>query len=113
MAWKITYHNINIEKAVIELPDSLYAKYIRMTEMMAVHGPSLGMPHTKPMGEGLFELRLKGKEGISRVFYCTLIGKEIRMLHVIIKKTEKTPLQDLALARKRVEEAKNHEKKKS
>ena len=38
---------------------------------MEVYGPDLGMPHTRAMGDGLFELRLKAAEGIARVFFCT------------------------------------------
>ena len=43
-----------------------------------------GMPHTKAIDDGLFELRLQSKEGIGRVFYCTLIGNEIVILHTFI-----------------------------
>ena len=53
--------------------------------------PIFGMRHTRAMGEGLFELRLKAGEGIARVFYCTLVGRRIVMLHQFIKKSEKTP----------------------
>ena len=35
------------------------------------------MPHTRAMGEGLFELRLKAKEGIARVFFCNRPGRRI------------------------------------
>jgi phage-related protein len=59
------------------------------------------------MGEGLFELRLKAAEGIARVFYCTMIGKRIVMLHQFTKKTEKTPPRELATARRRLKEVKN------
>jgi phage-related protein len=59
------------------------------------------------MGEGLFELRLKAAEGIARVFYCTMIGKRIVMLHQFTKKTEKTPPRELATARQRLKEATN------
>ena len=44
-----------------------------------MYGPDLGMPHTRAMGGGLFELRLKAKEGIARVFYCTLVGSSVRL----------------------------------
>lgn len=74
--------------------------------MLAV-GPHLGEPHTKAMGEGLFELRLKGADGIARIFYCTLIGKRIVMLHSFIKKTERTPARELAVARHRMKEIKH------
>lgn len=56
------------------------------------------------MGDGLFELRIKGKEGIARVFYCTVVGQRIVMLHGFIKKSEKTPLKELKLARLRLAE---------
>jgi len=70
-------------------------------------GPDLGMPHTRAMGEGLFELRLKAEEGIARVFYCTMVGKKIVMLHQFIKKTDKTSPRELETARRRMREVKN------
>lgn len=102
--WKITYYNESVEGEVLNLPDTLLAKYIRLTEIMQEHGPRLGMPHTKAMGDNLFELRLKGREGIARVFYCTVVKQEILMLHMIIKKQQETPFQELNLARKRLKE---------
>jgi phage-related protein len=56
---------------------------------------------------GLFELRLKSREGIGRVFYCTLVGQQIVMLHQFVKKTDKTPPKELAVARKRMKEWKD------
>ena len=64
------------------------------------------MPHTQAMKDGLFELRMKSKEGIGRVFYCTLVNKRIVMLHSFIKKTQKTPPNDLKLAISRMKEVK-------
>lgn len=86
MKWEIAYYSATLEKEILNLPDTLLAKYIRMTDIMQEFGPNIGMPHTKAMGNGLFELRLKGAEGIARVFYCTLIGNTICFLHCIIKK---------------------------
>jgi phage-related protein len=68
------------------------------------YGPDLGMPHTRAMGSGLFELRLKSREGIGRVFYCTVVDSRSIMLHQFVKKTEKTPPRELAVARKRMKE---------
>ncbi len=96
-----------MEEDILNLPDSLLARYIRLTELMQSNGADLGMPHTEALGKGLFELRLKGKEGIARVFYCTMVGKKIHMLHCFIKKTQKTPPKELKLARKRMTEVKN------
>jgi phage-related protein len=74
---------------------------------MEVYGPDLGMPHTRAMGGGLFELRLKATEGIVRVFYCTMIGKRIMILHQFTKKTKKTPPKESGIARRRMKEVKN------
>ena len=72
-----------------------------------MRGPNLGEPHTKAFGDGLFELRLKGAEGIARMFFCTLIGKRIVMLHSFIKKTDRTPKRELDIAQTRLKEIKH------
>jgi phage-related protein len=74
---------------------------------MEIYGPDLGMPHTRAMGQGLFELRLKAAEGIARVFYCTIVDRQIVMLHQFVKKTERTPAKELAIARRRMKELTN------
>src|SRR6267143_1401892 len=102
MAWSIHYHTEAVESFVCELPAGLLARYLRLTDMMLEFGANLGMPHTRAMSEGLFELRIKGKEGIGRVFYCTLVGQRIIMLHGFIKKSQKTPRKELKLARDRL-----------
>lgn len=54
------------------------------------------------------ELRLKGAEGIARVLYCTLlVGQRIVVLHSFIKKTDKIPTKELAVAHKRLKEIKD------
>ncbi|MGC9197149.1 MAG: type II toxin-antitoxin system RelE/ParE family toxin [Syntrophobacteraceae bacterium] len=67
-------------------------------------GPNLGMPYTRAMGDGLFEIRAGGQEGSARIFYCTIVGSQIMVLHGFIKKSQKTPRKDLALARARKKE---------
>ena len=74
---------------------------------MEIYGPDLGMPHTRAMGDGLFELRLKAGEGIARVFYCTRVGRRIVVLHHFIKKMDKTPARELSVARTRMKEIEN------
>jgi len=71
---------------------------------MELFGPDLGMPHTRAMGGGLFELRIKAAEGIARVFYCTVVGRRIVILHQFVKKSEKTPPKELEIARRRMKE---------
>jgi len=90
----------------MELPDTLAARYIVLTRRMIALGPNIGEPHTKAFGNGLFELRLKGAEGIARVFFCTLVGKRIVMLHSFIKKSERTPSREREVAETRMKEIK-------
>ena len=65
------------------------------------------MPHTKAMKDGLFELRVISGEKSARAFYCTLVNKEIVILHIIIKKSQKTPKKELDIARERLKEIRN------
>ncbi|MCU7958806.1 MAG: type II toxin-antitoxin system RelE/ParE family toxin [gamma proteobacterium symbiont of Bathyaustriella thionipta] len=71
---------------------------------MIIYGANLGMPHTKSMKDGLFELRIKSKEGIGHAFYCTLVNRKIVILHAFIKNTQKTPAKDLKLGISRMKE---------
>ena len=107
MDYEIRYYSEAVQEQILDLPDTLAARYIVLTRRMAAIGPNLGEPHTKAMGEGLFELRLKGAEGIARVFYCTLIGRRIVMLHSFVKKTDRTPKRELDVAHNRMKEIKH------
>jgi len=106
VTWDILYYSEALQQEILQLPPTLQARYIHLTARMRIFGADLGMPHTKAMGNGLFELRLKGAEGIARVFYCTMVGKKIVMLHQIIKKSDKTPKRELDVAAKRMQEVK-------
>ena len=76
---------------------------------MIEFGSNLGLPHTKAIDKGLFELRVKSKEGIARVFFCTKIGKKIVMLHSYIKKSQKIPKRELKIAISRMQEVKEND----
>ena len=90
----------------MELPDTLAARYIVLTRRMIALGPNIGKPHTKVCDDGLFDLRLKGAEGIARVFFCALAEKRIVMLHSFIKKSERTPTREREVAETRMKEIK-------
>jgi phage-related protein len=107
MSWTITYYSESVQAEILDLPAGLLARYLRYSDRMEVYGPDLGMPHTRAMGGGLFELRLKAAEGIARVFYCTMVGRTVVILHQFAKKTDKTPPKELALARRRMKEIKD------
>ena len=104
MKWQIKYYNEKLEEEILNLPDGLLARYLRLTDLMIEFGANLGFPHTKPLEKGLFQLRVKGKEGIARVFFCTKIGKKIVMLHSFIKKSQKTPKKEIKTAKSRMKE---------
>jgi len=75
--------------------------------MMLEYGPNLHEPYTKSLKGDLWEIRAKGKEGIARAFYATVVNNQIIILHSFIKKSQKTPKHELDLARKRLKEVKN------
>ena len=104
MNWGIEYYSPKVEKSILSLSEGLLARYFRLADLILEFGPNLGMPHTRSLNNGLFELRVKGKEGIARVFYCTRIDKRIIMLHVFIKKSQKIPKNELNIAIKRMKE---------
>ncbi|MDP1613612.1 MAG: type II toxin-antitoxin system RelE/ParE family toxin [Sulfuritalea sp.] len=106
MDYTINYYSDAVQEQIMELPDTLAARYIVLTRRMIALGPNIGEPHTKAFGDGLFELRLKGAEGIARVFFCTLVGKRIVMLHSFIKKSERTPSREREVAETRMKEIK-------
>ncbi|MDR0934089.1 MAG: type II toxin-antitoxin system RelE/ParE family toxin [Burkholderiaceae bacterium] len=105
--YTIDYYSDEVRLDINNLPLTIRAHYKRYTDRMMIYGSHLGEPHTKALGKGLFELRIKGGEGIARVFYCTLVGKKIVMLHSFIKKTPKTPPQEMETAIRRMKEIKN------
>jgi phage-related protein len=107
--WTIDYFDDSVQDEILALPDGLLARYFKMTEMMLIHGSNLGLPHTKSLNNGLFELRIKSKEGIARVFYCTKVGKQIIILHSFVKKSDKIPKHVMETALKRLKEVKEND----
>ena len=104
MAWTVTFYSDRVEAGILALPPGFVARFVRYAERMEVFGPDLGMPHTRAMGGGLFELRIKAAEGIARVFYCTVVDRRIVVLHQFVKKSDKTPPKELEIARRRMKE---------
>ena len=101
MNWRVEFHGHSTRRGLEKVPDELLARFLRYAERMQEHGPDLGMPHTRALGRGLFELRLVAGSRIARVFFAVGSGRRIVILHSFVKKSQKTPLPDLALARKR------------
>jgi phage-related protein len=93
-----------VRSEVESWPVDVLADYARLVELLAEHGPSLRLPHSRAFGDGLFELRPRGRSGIGRAFYCFMFERRIVVLHAFIKKTQQTPDRELKLARKRQKE---------
>ena len=104
MAFEVTYFHERVLSEVQSWPLDVLADYARLIELLTEHGPSLRMPHSRAFGDGLFEVRPRGRSGIGRAFYCFLLGKRVVVLHAFIKKTQQTPDKELNLARKRLKE---------
>lgn len=102
MSWKITFFDKKVEEETLRFPAGILANFLHITEIIEEFGPSVGKPYTAPMGNGLFEIRAKGKEGIGRSLFCIVKGKEIIILNSFIKKTQKTPKKEIDKARKRM-----------
>ena len=105
--WTVTFYSQRVEEEILALPAGILARFLRYAERMEAYGPDLGMPHTRAMGGGIFELRIKAAEGIARVFYCTMVDRRVVFLHQFVKKTDKTPSRELDVARRRMKEVKH------
>jgi len=105
--YAIHYYSERVQADIFALPPTLQARYAALSQRMVSDGPNLGEPHTKAFGGGLFELRLKGAEGIARVFFCALVGRRIVMLHSFVKKTDRTPPAERRIAETRLKEIKH------
>src|SRR5690348_2058347 len=104
MAFEVEYFHQRVLAEIESWPVDVLADYARLVELLIEYGPALRLPHSRALGDGLFELRPHGRSGIGRAFYCLIVGKRVTVLHAFIKKTQQTPDRDLKLARKRLKE---------
>ena len=109
MRWQVSFYNDILYEDLMRWPSKIKGRFIRLVELMEEYGTNLGMPHTRALGDGLFELRVKGQEGIGRVIFCYGYGKKVVFLHGFIKKTQEIPLKELRLAKERLKEVKKYE----
>lgn len=105
MVWKVDFYT-GVEYDILSMPPKIQARMIKLLELIELHGANLGPPHTDSMGDGLFEIRAKGQEGIGRGLFCYLKGKHILVLRAFVKKSNKTPKKEIELARNRMKEVK-------
>jgi phage-related protein len=103
--WAVEVLNELVEAELLSLPKDMQARFLRISELLETFGPQrVGLPHVRPLGEKLWEMRLSGKEGIGRAIYSAAAGRRLIVLHAFVKKTQKTPRSAIDLVLKRLKE---------
>jgi phage-related protein len=96
-----------IDAEVEALPADMRARLARLAAVIEQVGfEALPADSVKHLDEKLWELRITGRDGISRAIYVTASGRRMVVLRVFSKKTQKTPRHELELARQRAKEVK-------
>ena len=86
------------------LPVDIQASFSRISTLIETHGlERMREPHVKHLRGPLWEMRLKGRDGIARAAYVTARGRRVVVVHVFIKKTQRTPRREIELALRRAE----------
>ncbi|MGL4905492.1 MAG: type II toxin-antitoxin system RelE/ParE family toxin [Plesiomonas sp.] len=96
----------DVPEEISALPPVVQAKLIRLIDKLKVNATALREPDSKPLRDGLFEVRTMGTD-IARGLYVYQKGRNIYLLRVFIKKTQKTPSGEISLAFERLEEMLN------
>ena len=86
----------NVEEFIDDLTPAEVAKFLHTVELLEQFGNMLGLPHSRHMGDGILELRVRGKREI-RILYCFHKQTAV-LLHSFIKKTQKTIPRELTQA---------------
>jgi phage-related protein len=85
------------------LPVDMQARFLHIAEMLEELGPQkIGMPHVRHVRGKLWEMRMRGRDGIARAVYFAASGKRLVVVRAFVKKTEKTPAGEIGLAERRM-----------
>ncbi len=104
--WIVENLNEDVDNEFDDLPKDVQAKFMHLAALIEELGlTALHEPYIKHIQGKIWELRVKANSGIGRGLYCTLKERRVVVLRYFIKKTEKTPKSELALAFKRMMEA--------
>lgn len=105
MSWTITFVNRIAEAEVKALPEDMNARFLRIGDMIQNFGlPAMREPHVKHLVGKLWEIRVKGRDGIARSIYVAASGQRVVILRTFIKKTQETPRRELDIAFARMKE---------
>lgn len=107
MKWSIETLNKKVDSELEALSPYLQAKFLHIANLLENFGPNkVREPYVKYIGHKLWEIRMKGPDNIARAIYVTTKPKRVVILHVFIKKTQKTPAKNIELALSRLKEVK-------
>jgi phage-related protein len=105
MGWVVEFLNRTVAAEVEALPNDMRANFLRVVQMIEAWGiERMREPHVKHLEGRLWEMRMSGRDGISRAIYVVAAGRRVVVVRAFIKKTQKTPRSELELARRRAEE---------
>lgn len=91
------------EAELLAMPADIQARFLHIGELLTTFGPhKVGLPHVRPLEGKLWEIRMAGRDGIARAVYVARTGQRLTVLHVFIKKTQKTPRKALEKAEARL-----------
>ncbi len=86
------------------LPADMRARFLHIAELLEEFGPQrVGLPHVRPLESKLWEMRMQGRDGISRAVYAAVQGRRLLVLHVFVKKSQGTQRSAIETALKRLE----------
>lgn len=98
------YEDENGKKPAEEFIDSLdvkmRAKVFGRLELLEEHGAELGMPFSRHLDDGIFELRTVVGNNITRILYFFVVGRHVILTHGFVKKTRKTPAREIDRAKR-------------
>lgn len=107
MKWVVETLDERVDAEIAALPVDMRARLVRYSAIVEANGlRSLPAEAVKHLEDALWELRITGRDGISRAIYVTASGNRVVIIRVFIKKTQRTPLNELAIARLRAKEVK-------
>jgi phage-related protein len=105
MNWTVETLDERVDREIAALPSDMRARFKRIGDLMAINGPhSVREPHVKHLEGKLWEMRMTGRDGVSRAIYVTAFARRVVVLRVFVKKSEKTPAGELQIARDRLRE---------
>ena len=105
MSWTVVFVNALARAEVDALPSDMQMRFGHIARLMRDFGlPKVHEPYVKHLAGKLWEMRLKGRDGIARSIYVAASGRRVIVLRTFIKKTEKAPRREMEIAMARMKE---------